>query len=127
MPLVWAHAEYLKLLRSIDDGEVFDLPGSVRRHVPDPVAGRRRLWRTNHRIRSIPVGSTLRVELLAPAVVHWSMDGWITTVDSPTHDTGIGMHIVDLDTSGLPPGDELSFTLRWADRWEGHDYAVVVR
>lgn len=26
MPLVWAHAEYIKLLRSIKDGDVFDLP-----------------------------------------------------------------------------------------------------
>ena len=26
MPLVWAHAEYLKLRRSIQDGRVFDLP-----------------------------------------------------------------------------------------------------
>jgi len=26
MPLVWAHAEYLKLRRSIEDGRVFDLP-----------------------------------------------------------------------------------------------------
>ena len=27
MPLVWAHAEYLKLCRSLRDGEVFDRPG----------------------------------------------------------------------------------------------------
>mgnify|MGYP000312505887 CR=1 FL=1 len=26
MPLVWAHAEYVKLLRSLRDGQVFDMP-----------------------------------------------------------------------------------------------------
>ncbi|TIP53948.1 MAG: hypothetical protein E5X68_37320, partial [Mesorhizobium sp.] len=26
MPLVWAHAEHIKLLRSLRDGAVFDLP-----------------------------------------------------------------------------------------------------
>ncbi len=26
MPLVWAHAEYIKLRRSLRDGRVFDMP-----------------------------------------------------------------------------------------------------
>ena len=26
MPLVWAHAEYVKLRRSLEDGQVFDMP-----------------------------------------------------------------------------------------------------
>ena len=29
MPLAWAHAEYIKLLRSRQDGEVFDRVGPV--------------------------------------------------------------------------------------------------
>ena len=34
MPLVWAHAEYVKLLRSLADGAVFDMPPhTVRRYV----------------------------------------------------------------------------------------------
>jgi glucoamylase len=30
LPLVWAHAEYIKLVRSIADGRVFDLVDCVR-------------------------------------------------------------------------------------------------
>ncbi|HEX7390986.1 MAG TPA: glucan 1,4-alpha-glucosidase, partial [Acidiphilium sp.] len=34
MPLVWAHAEYVKLLRSLRDGAIFDLPPqTVRRYL----------------------------------------------------------------------------------------------
>jgi glucoamylase len=40
MPLVWAHAEYIKLSRSIRDGKVFDMP---------PAAARRYLSRKNMR------------------------------------------------------------------------------
>ncbi len=29
MPLVWAHAEYVKLLRSVTDGKVFDRISAV--------------------------------------------------------------------------------------------------
>lgn len=37
MPLVWAHAEYLKLLRSLHDGAVFDLPPqTVERYLRKP-------------------------------------------------------------------------------------------
>ncbi len=115
MPLVWAHAEYLKLLRSIADGAVFDLPTAVQRHRPSPAARRRRFWRRNHKIQHIPAGTTLRVELTAPAYVHWSPDEWTTTHETATSPTGIGMHIADLDTASLPEGAELVFTVAWRD------------
>ena len=38
MPLVWAHAEYLKLCRSLADGEVFDPAAPDRAPVPRPDA-----------------------------------------------------------------------------------------
>lgn len=34
MPLMWCHAEYVKLLRSVKDGRVFDLIPEVRRALP---------------------------------------------------------------------------------------------
>ncbi len=126
MPLVWAHAEYLKLLRSIADGEVFDLPRSVQRHTPDPAAADRRFWRRNHKIRRIPAGAGLRIELSAPAVVHWSADRWSSRRQTATTDTGVGMHIVDLDTTRLAAGGEVVFTMEWQDQWEGHDYRVQI-
>jgi glucoamylase len=126
MPLVWAHAEYLKLLRSIADGAVFDLPAPVQRHRPDPAARSRRFWRTNHKIRRIEEGASLRIELPAPACIHWSVDGWTTANDGTTVDTGIGMHVVDFDAAALPSGAMLRFTIRWEDRWEGTDYEIAI-
>ena len=38
----------------------------------------------------------------AAAVVHWSVDGWRTVHDMPTRDTTLGVHVVDLETQGLP-------------------------
>jgi hypothetical protein len=36
MPLVWTHAEYLKLRRSLHDGRLFDLPPqAVQRYLVD--------------------------------------------------------------------------------------------
>ena len=52
MPLVWAHAEYLKLRRSLRDGRVFDLPPqTVQRYLTEKTVSPRMVWRFNHKIR----------------------------------------------------------------------------
>lgn len=129
MPLVWAHAEYLKLLRSLHDGRIFDLPPqTVQRYLVDNTGSPYMIWRFNHKIRSIPVGKTLRIETLAPAVIHWSDDDWSTVHDANTRDTGLAIHIADLATESLPEGKQVTFTIYWlnADRWEGVDFTVSV-
>jgi glucoamylase len=112
MPLVWAHAEYLKLLRSLRDGRVFDMPPqTVERYLKNRTEPVCMVWRTNHKIRSLPTGKTLRVETLEPSVVHWSADDWNTAHDTATRDTGLGIHSADLATGSLPPGGRVEFTV----------------
>ena len=128
-PLVWAHAEYLKLRRSLSDGRVFDLPPqTVRRYLTEKTVSPLIVWRFNHKIRSMPVNKTMRIETIEPAVIHWSADNWTTVRDATTHDVGLGMHIVDLDTTSLPEGEQVTFTFYWpeADRWECENFSVQV-
>ena len=129
MPLVWAHAEYLKLCRSLQDDRVFDMPPqTVQRYLVEKTGTPFSIWRFNHKCRSIPAGKTLRVETLVPALVHWSADGWRTTVDCATRDTSLGMHVADLETSGLAPGARVDFTFYWpqASLWERKDFCLTV-
>jgi glucoamylase len=42
MPLVWAHAEYAKLVRSLHDGRVFDMPQQTYERYVRPRTGRQR-------------------------------------------------------------------------------------
>ena len=129
MPLVWAHAEYLKLVRSLRDGRVFDLPPRTwQRYVIDRVASHIVCWRFNRQPRTIAGGQTLRLETLVPCLVHWSVDGWRTTTDAGSGDSGIGEHVVDLPTAELPSGTRIDFTFYWlsAGRWEQVDFYVTV-
>lgn len=129
MPLVWAHAEYLKLQRSLVDGRVFDLPPqTVQRYQIDKVTSPRMTWRFNNMSRSIERGKMLRVEVHARAVVHWSYDEWQSTHDVNTQTVGLGLHFVDLYTELLVEGSAIYFTFFWLDasRWEGKDFAVRV-
>jgi glucoamylase len=129
MPLAWAHAEYVKLRRSIRDGTVYDTPPqTLRRYLKGRTTVGFKPWRFNHKCTSIPAGLALRLEVPQSALVHWTVDAWAHAGDQDTVDSGIGLHVADLDIAGLPPGSRVIFTFRWkeAQRWEGRDYAVVV-
>ena len=129
MPLVWAHAEHIKLLRSIRDGKIFDMPPqTVDRYLRDQHPSPHALWRFNHKCRTMTAGKTLRIETLAPARVHWSTDGWQTTHDALATDTGLGIFFADLPTAKLPAGARIHFTFYWhqAGRWEGTNFDIVV-
>lgn len=126
-PLVWAHAEYLKLVRSLSDGRVFDLPPQpVKRYLKERVRAPRRTWRFNHKLRSMTAGLDLRIETLAPALIYWSSDGWETVRHAASRGTGLGLEVTDLETAGLFAGKRVIFTFYWPDAgtWEGTDFLV---
>jgi glucoamylase len=129
MPLVWAHAEYVKLRRSLHDGRVFDLPRrAAQRYVVEKQGSSHAIWRFDQPRRAFSVSRTLRLEVMASAVVRWTCDGWKTAHETESQDTGLGVHLADLPTESLPGGSEVIFTFRWqkTGRWEGRDFHVLV-
>jgi glucoamylase len=128
MPLVWAHAEYVMLLRSLHDNRIFGMPPqTVQRYQVDKRTSLYSIWRHNHKIRTIKAGKTLRIEMRQPAVIHWSTDFWHTAQDHETLDSGLGVHVADLPSKELTSGVIL-FTIYWTDqnKWEGIDYSVNI-
>lgn len=130
MPLMWTHAEYVKLLRSAYDGHVFDLiPEVVNRYLRDRGACKPlEIWKPNRQVHAVERGWTLRVQAPAPFRLHWSRDDWQTVEDTPSSPTALGIAFVDIP---VPPTQQapIRFTFYWtADgRWEGRDYEVAVR
>jgi glucoamylase len=128
-PLVWTHSEYIKLRRSLRDGKIFDqAPQTVQRYQVEKPIRQIFGWRFNNKTRSIPRNKKLRLVLLDPALVRWTIDGWKTSQDTNTRDTGLGIHVLDLPTASLPAGAQVVFTFYWPqeNRWEGTNYTVVV-
>jgi glucoamylase len=128
-PLVWAHSEYVKLRRSVRDGKIFDQPPqTVQRYQVEKPTRQVSGWRINNKPRSISQHKMLRIKLLNPALVRWSIDGWTSAHDTNTRDSGLGLHLLDLPTASLPSGSQVVFTLLWTqeNRWEGKDYTVTV-
>jgi glucoamylase len=128
-PLVWAHSEYVKLRRSLRDGKIFDQPPqTVQRYLVEKPVRQVFGWRFNNKTRSVPRHKILRIVLLTPALVHWSIDDWKSSHDNDTRDTGLGIYTLDLPTASLPGGTKAVFTFYWPqeNRWEGKDYSVIV-
>jgi glucoamylase len=130
MPLAWAHAEYIKLCRSITGKRVFDMPPQTKfRYVDNKVSSNFGIWRFSHRTNVLPVGKkVLRIEVLASAIIRWSDDNWQTVNDIYTTDTKIGMHIADIPVSHLPIGGEIAFTFYWLEsqNWEHKNFQISV-
>jgi glucoamylase len=129
MPLMWAHAEYIKLLRSARDGKVFDLIPAVADHYISDRRTRRpmELWKPNWQTRTVKRGHSLRIQCPAAFRLHWSGDEWQTTSDTPSCPTALGIAYVDIP---IPLGQRapIRFTFFWTadSRWEGRDYVVRV-
>jgi glucoamylase len=130
MPLMWAHAEYIKLLRSTVDGEIYDaIPEVAKRYL-----GKRssrteyEVWKPNHHVRFMRAGNTLRVHGTAPFTLHWSSDNWNTVQDAKSGRNALQIDYVDLPALVTTPGTCIRFTFLWTDdnRWEGQDYSVTV-
>lgn len=129
MPLAWSHAEYIKLMRSVRDDRVFDVPSfTVARYLDAPVAPRVALWRFSLQRHTMPAGRMLRLDLGAPARVRWTTDAWATARETASVPISAQTHIVELDVETVPAGGEVVFTCYWpdVDRWEGRDFTVRV-
>ena len=130
MPLMWAHAEYIKLLRSVRDGKVSDLIAEVAKRYLGDRAGRQlfEVWKFTRQVRSVKRGYVLRIQAQASFRLHWSDDEWRTVKDTPSSTTTLGVEFVDIPILAAQQAP-IRFTFFWtaSNHWEGRDYHGVSR
>jgi glucoamylase len=131
VPLVWAHAEYLKLLRSTLDGKVFDRidpvyqryclrDGSRRLNHGLEIHSRRRP------INTIEAGRRLRILEETKFEVIWTTDAWQTKQATMSRTLGCAGFSADLEPA--PGAKELEWTLHWPEQnsWLGYNVKVGI-
>jgi glucoamylase len=134
-PLVWAHAEYLKLLRSAADGRVFDRISVVEERY-GVAAGKRTF--TNHieifevtrPVTTIFSGYTLRIVDREHFRIVYTFNNWVTTLSAGSHSVGYPGSFVDITTAPGQTGN-LVFTMAWPgqgtqEHWLGRNITVSV-
>jgi len=131
-PLVWAHAEYIKLLRSVADGRVFDRISVVEDRYAVPkdqrkFTSRMEIFQVGRPISAMVQGGTLRIVDLQAFQVTWTVDNWATTIHTQSAVVGPPGSFADICIAPQVTG-KLVFTLYWPgqDRWLGRNVEVNI-
>ena len=129
MPLMWAHAEYIKLLRSASDGQVFDrIPAVADRYLDEEKRYKLlEIWKPNRQPRRVKTGYILRVQATTSFELQWTRDDWRTAQNTQATPTALGIGFVDIP---IPESQEtpIRFTFYWhvSGKWEERDYEVAI-
>ena len=131
-PLVWAHSEYLKLLRSVVDGEVFDCISVVKERY-GVAAGTRsfksnvEIFQTSRPVREIAAGMILRVVDTVRFSVLYTTDDWATKTEKESRPAGYAGSFADIATAAGQAG-KIVFTFYWPGegKWLGKNFEVAV-
>ncbi len=103
-------------------------PQTQRRYLVEKKETEFTFWRFNHKRDTLPRGRKLRIEVLAPATIHWTKDAWKSSEEISTMDTTLGVHFADLPTTQMNSGEEVAFTFFWpaANKWEGDRFTIRI-
>jgi glucoamylase len=130
MPLAWAHAEYIKLGRSLKLKQVFDMPPQTReRYIEEKTVSKFFTFRFDAQCKEIPQGKDLRIETFAPAQVKWTTDNWKTVHENESVNTELGIHYADINTKNYSSGTQITFTFYWPEskNWEGKNFKITIK
>ena len=123
-PLLWAHAEYLKLYTAYHQrtGPVERL-GRVMERYERGSSPQVRHWRREVPVLRLSPTERLLVECRKPFRLHLGWEGWKDPEDVEAEPLPFGLYGVLLD---LEDHSEVNFTFFYPDenRWEGRDYQV---
>ncbi len=128
MPLVWAHAEFLKLLVAREKGQPLErlelVQQRYRGKVPRAATW---FWRSDVPFEA-PAGRSLVIEDGEAFTLHFGFDGWQEIQDRPSEWLGFGMCGVRFSWKELVGHHAIDFTrLYAAGRWEGQDHQVAIQ
>jgi glucoamylase len=139
MPLIWAHAEFLKLLVARERGRPIEWLERVAQHFHATTKRRAggssaashtlqgtRHWRLEVPVRHLPPGKALAIEDREPFLLHLGFDRWQRTEDRAAEPTAFGLWSVLLSNQELAGATELNFTRRYDSGWEHCDHRVAI-
>ncbi len=123
-PLVWAHAEYLKLLYAEETGRLAERYAPVAERYAQFAGATIAIWQFNHQIQRWTQGAdTIRIVAQAGARLIYTVDDWRTVQETGLTPVPIGCWYVDIAVEGV---QGLEFTFFWiaAGHWEGRNFRI---
>lgn len=128
VPLIWAHAEYVKLCASIANKKIFDLPDyTVERYIIAGMPAKTDIWRIDLPCHYLAKGNNLRIETRSVVKVVWTTDNWHTHNETNSQTKCLDICHTDIPAKRIT-GSTFEFTLYWMDekRWEGRNFSLNI-
>jgi glucoamylase len=127
MPLVWAHAEYLKLVASRILKRPFDRPTAVwQRYGGERPPITQVIWSEQAPVAELPEDSRLSIVLKDAGAVRWGHDDWQDVHEESTTANSLGVHVLQIDTVRLRAGRSIDLTYRSGSQWVGRNFRILV-
>ncbi len=127
MPLLWAHAEYLKLIAARKQGVPIESLDSVKaKYGGKRPAAKTWHWRADAPFVAAPHGRDIRIELPFSFRLHVGFDGWQNISDRESEEVGFDLFGVVLSADDTKHHGRIDFTL-WNEeesRWLNEDFSI---
>lgn len=125
-PLVWAHAEYIKLLRSIKEGKPFDQVEDVKRRYIDDRSTllTYEIWKINRQLKEVSPFIPVRFIFDRPFQLLIENNSTVNAT-AESINTNIGLHYLDFDPLQYQ-GGAFSFRIKWLDTGKEDDKVFTI-
>jgi glucoamylase len=126
MPLLWAHAEFLKLVIAQESRRPVEMLQAVEKRYAANAqhAGAVWHWRDEVPVWHLQAGKSLRVEDRCRFVLHFGFDGWQDVQERAAQEQPFRIWSVLLSSQDLARHGKLDFTRRYDTGWEQVDHQV---
>jgi glucoamylase len=128
MPLLWSHAEFLKLLVARERGRPVELLCAVEQRYGGsaPPADSAAVW---HWRNEVPIARLrhdrgLLIEDREPFTLHFGFNGWQRVQERAAEAQPFGLWAVRFSAQELSQAGQLDFTRRYPHGWENVDHSV---
>jgi glucoamylase len=128
MPLLWSHAEFLKLLVARERGRPVELLNAVEQRYGGsaPPADSAAVWHWRDEVPVVRLRHDrgLLIEDREPFTLHFGFDGWQRVQERAAEAQPFGLWAVRFSAQELSQAGQLNFTRRYPHGWENVDHSV---
>ena len=127
MPLVWAHAEYVKLCWALENGKPFERNEiAYSRYVEGKKRVKAGIWSFKNKIKRLGKGSLLIFILEEDCFIRMTTNNWKDMEDINSKSIFNTVHYIEADLSGIKNESQMEFTFFWktGNSWEGRNYTI---
>lgn len=127
MPLIWAHAEFIKLIYiHISQKPIEQLTCVTDRYLKNKQKSDTVYWYDTFPCSSVSSKYNLWIQAKSPFKLHYGVDGWNNVQDQQSQPLGLGIYGVCLKLKDIA-GQTINFTRHFDDHgWEGKNWDVSI-